>query len=454
MHYLAWLLVVSGIFFQYGLNAQMPLKIKEAVALGEARYHLLKSAQYESDAALKGVDVARHSRLPTIEATYQAGQTTANNLTGMFYPGAILPITGPPSTHNSYSPATESAASLLLNWQATTFGQRDAQINIAVAEANSKKSALNNETFRHKINILSTYLDVLLSLDILRIHQHNIERVKASLSQSRMLANTGIKPGVDTALFLSELSKAKIDYLNAGKQLETQQWTLAALIVTDSLPIPADTSFLENLPPGRLNNDTVFATHPLIKYAQSQYDLSRSKELYIKKSYLPKLTVWGTGFARGSGFQPDGTVKTWDGFGLSRYNYGAGLQLSFSILKYGEVKQQLQQQAFLTKSARETLEQDQQALTVQQRIANSTFNNSVAVAKETQQQLLSGRYAFSAMQLRYNTGLVDFSDLVQSQYNLLKAELDMKKAYWDVWKALLLQAAIKGDELIFLNEIR
>ena len=87
-------------------------------------------------------------------------------------------------------------------------------------------------------------------------------------------------------------------------------------------------------------------------------------------------------------------------------------------------------------------------------MAAATFTSSLAVATETVQQLKSGQYAFNAMQIRYNTGLVGFADLIQAQYNLLKAELDLKLAHWDAWKALLLQAAIKGDEQIFLNEIR
>ena len=91
---------------------------------------------------------------------------------------------------------------------------------------------------------------------------------------------------------------------------------------------------------------------------------------------------------------------------------------------------------------------------MQQHIANTTFNNSIAIAKETQQQLKSGKYAFTAMQARYNTGLVNFADLIQAQYNLLKAELDSKTAYWDAWKAMLLQTAVNGDENIFLNAIR
>jgi outer membrane protein TolC len=78
----------------------------------------------------------------------------------------------------------------------------------------------------------------------------------------------------------------------------------------------------------------------------------------------------------------------------------------------------------------------------------------MTIAVETEQQLKSGQYAFTAMQVRYNTGLVNFADLIQTQYNLLKAELDVKKAFWDAWKALLLQAAVQGDETIFLNETK
>jgi outer membrane protein TolC len=440
--------------FQTQTNKDTSITLKDALTLAEQRYHLLIAGKYESDAALKNIDVVKYSRLPTIDASYQANIATANNLTGMFYPNGILPISGPPSASNNYSPATGSAASLLLNWQAVTFGQRNAQIDVAIAEANTKKLVLQQDLFRHKINVISAYLDVLLTYDAVTIHRHNIERIGANLAQSRVLANTGLKPGVDTALFLSELSKAKIEWLKSKQQLQTQQFLLAQLIVTDDLPVPSDSAFLNKLPIISFVNDTSFATHPLIQYSQSQFLLSQSKELLLKKSYLPKLNVWGTGYARGSGFQQNGTVKTWDGFALNRINYGAGVQLAFPIMKYGEVKQQLQQQNILSKASEERLQEDKAALTTQQRIANSTFNNCVAVAEETQQQLRSGQYAFTAMQVRYNTGLVNFSDLIQAQYNLLKAELDVKKSYWDAWKALLLQAAVKGDETIFMNEIK
>src|SRR5258708_31332358 len=161
--------------------------------------------------------------MPTIDASYQANLSTANNLTGQFYPSGILSMTGPPSINNNYSPATGSAASILLNWQAITFGQRNAQIDLSVAEAKTKTSAWQQDVFNHKINVISIYLDVLLAYDVVNIQHHNIERVQEELRQSLELTKSGIKPGVDTALFLSELSKARIDWLNAQNQLQTEQ---------------------------------------------------------------------------------------------------------------------------------------------------------------------------------------------------------------------------------------
>jgi outer membrane protein len=431
-----------------------------ALQLAEHNYPLLKARRLEADASAQNVAVAKYSRMPTIDASYQANLSTANNLTGQFYPYGILPMTGPPSTGNNYSPATGSAAAVLLNWQAVTFGQRNAQIEVSVREAKASASGWQQELFNQKINVISVYLDVLLALDKAAIQEHNIARVQESLRQSRELAGSGIRPGVDTALFLSELSKARIEGLNARKQLKTEQWLLAQLIVTDALPVPVDTAFLERLPVGTtgapvgaIGSASSLANHPLVVLALGEFAVSQSKEQLLKKSFLPKLSVWGTAFARGSGFGTDGTVKTWDGMGLSRYNYGAGLQLSFPIMKYGEVRRQLKAQGLLSRAAAERLQDTRNALATQERITNAAFTSSLAVAAESRQQLKSGEYAYQAMQIRYNTGLVSFSDLIQTQYNLLKAELDLRTAYWDAWKGLLLQAAVKGDENIFLQEI-
>jgi len=74
------------------------------------------------------------------------------------------------------------------------------------------------------------------------------------------------------------------------------------------------------------------------------------------------------------------------------------------------------------------------------------------IAKETPTQFQSAEYAFKALQIRYNTGLVNFADLIQTQYSLIKAETDLKKSFWEAWKALLYKTAVTGDLNFFLNQ--
>src|SRR3982751_2945136 len=96
------------------LSVYMPLQaqiqddtlihLKDAVLLAEQRAPLLQSKRYESEAAARNIDITRYNTsMPSIDATYQAGVGTANNLTGIFYPNGILPMSGPPSVENRYS---------------------------------------------------------------------------------------------------------------------------------------------------------------------------------------------------------------------------------------------------------------------------------------------------------------------------------------------------------------
>jgi outer membrane protein len=449
---LLFLLIVSN--GSVAQNDTSHVSLKAAIQLSNEQFHSLKSRQYQAQSALKNVDVTRHNKMPALDASYQLNLATANNVTGMFYPSGILPISGPPSLNNNFSPVTGSAASILLNWQAITFGQLDAQINVSKAEAESQKLALEKERFNNYINVISKYLDVLLFYERVRIQERNMQRVQVNLNQSKVLSNAGLRPGVDTALFLSEVSKSSIERLNAMQQFKIQQLQLAHLMVIDLLPVPTDTSFLQTLPPLRIDSAIAFTTHPLMKSVQGELEISHAKIQLLNRSYFPKLTVFGIAFARGSGVGMNAETKTLNGLVLNRYNYGAGVQLAFPIMKYGEVKRQLQVQNLLLQASSETVMETNSQLITEQRIAKATFESSVAVANETEKQLKSAHYAFNAMQTRYSTGLATLSDLVQVQYNLLQAELDVRNAYWNGWKALLLLAAVKGDINYFLNEIK
>jgi outer membrane protein len=75
------------------------------------------------------------------------------------------------------------------------------------------------------------------------------------------------------------------------------------------------------------------------------------------------------------------------------------------------------------------------------------------VAQESPSFYQAAEFSYRTLKSRYNSGLVNYSDLIQAQYALIKSEADLKRAYIESWKALLYKAAVQGDINIFLNQL-
>src|ERR1700722_20009345 len=55
------------------------IRLEGALQLAEHNYPLLKARRLEADAARQNVAVAKYSRMPSIDASYQANLSTDNN---------------------------------------------------------------------------------------------------------------------------------------------------------------------------------------------------------------------------------------------------------------------------------------------------------------------------------------------------------------------------------------
>ena len=86
-------------------------------------------------------------------------------------------------------------------------------------------------------------------------------------------------------------------------------------------------------------------------------------------------------------------------------------------------------------------------------VSDATIKNAFAVARESPLFLESAQFSYKAIQSRYQSGLVNFADLIQTQYTLIKAETDFRLAYMSVWKAILYKAAVIGNLNLFINQV-
>ena len=449
------LIFLSMFFFNVSAqvkSASVPLKelLKQAVE----NYPFLKAKALEVQAAAEGVNASKRSLVPTLDASYQTGFATYNNIIGMASTSMLIPISGPPSKDNNYNGVFGSSAGLILNWQPVTFGQRSAQVDYSRAGLQYSSADAKNEVFQHEVRVINAYLDALTANELVKVYEKNLFRTETNYSAIKSLVISGIKPGLDTSMFKADISRARIDLLNTRKYRQQTLISLSQFLGSDHLIEVSDSSFFKSLPSVVLPNMKDTAQNPLLSLYNSNIELSRARSRILSRTMMPTLGVWGTTYARGSGVSYDGTVNSADGLAFQRYNYGIGVQLSVPILQFARINPQFRQQKLLVKSNEEKLQDVSLQLQKQLQMADTTLFNVLSVAKENPVLYESSEFSYKAMLSRYQSGLANYSDFVQSQYQLVKAEADNKTAYVNAWKALLLKAAVQGDLNLFLNQVK
>lgn len=424
--------------------------VKELLKQAEASYPLLKAKEYEVQARKDQVSYVQSSALPSLDAAYQLNYATYNNITGMAVSQSFVPISGPPSTDNTYSPVFGSAAGLLLNWEPITFGQRKSRIESAKAYAGYQQADATNELFQHQIKTINAYLDVIMTSELVNVYNKNVERSTDNVRIVRSLTRSGLRPETDTALFNAELSRVRIELYNYEKLKAAQEVALSELIGGGS-GYSIDSSFFKLLP--KVSLDTSSRYHPLIHLSASRVLIGIHEKTALQRTLHPKLSLWGTAYARGSGIRYDGYVNSEDGLSFSRYNYGAGLVLSMPLLRFTSLRHQVNAQESIIKSEEEKLNLTKLQLEKQKEVAEVTLANALKIAHESPSFYQSAEFSYRTLRSRYNSGLVNYADYIQAQYTLIKSETDLKRAYIEAWKALLYKAAVQGDINIFLNQL-
>lgn len=443
IYFIVFTMLIGGL----GFSQSLP----EILKLAEQNYPLLKAKAYEVQAGEDLVSLAKSSAIPSLDAAYQLNYATYNNITGMAVAQGFVPISGPPSEGNSNQGVYGTAGGLLLNWDAFTFGQRKSKIESAKAQHNFKEADAQQEIFHHLVRTANAYLDVTLANELMDVYSKNLERAEENLRIVRSLVRSGLRPGVDTSLFMAEVSRAKIELLNYQNQKEAQVQLLSQLLGGGDGTLLPDSNFFTRLPEVAGGNNE--QPHPLVNVASGRLQIQQNERTSMQRSLNPKLSFWGTAYARGSGIRYDGFVNAEDGFSFSRYNYGAGLMLSVPVLRFANVRHQVNAQESLIKAEEEKLNLVRLELEKQNLVADVTLRNALQVAGESPVYFESAQYSYRALQSRYNSGLVNYADLIQAQYMLVKSEVDLKRSWIETWKALLYKAAVQGDINLFLNQI-
>ncbi|HLI93605.1 MAG TPA: TolC family protein, partial [Puia sp.] len=416
----------------------------------------LRAYKEQSAAASDNIALARNTLVPGLTAGYQAEYATDNNITGMSYPGLLMPISGPVALHSNGNFLPGTALAAYLQWTPITFGQRAAAVERAAAQFKLSGSAYDNALFQQRYSGILTYISIVYLQKLLSTEQANIHRTQVGLSQSLELAKQGLRPGLDTVQFQSLLAQAVMERLNTQRLYTSQVLELCRLTGMPDRPadiIFSDTALALRLP-ALPDTSGGYTQNPAYRYYQAQIGLSAANLKEIERGWVPRLDVWANAYSRGSGIDPNGAVNKPDGWALSRTNYGAGLQLSFPILQFSRVNIQKRQYRSRLAADQDQLAQVDLNLRRQVETAESNYEQSLLLAREAPVQTRAARLSFEGLALSYRNGLVDFTGLTQGQYQLLHAEMTEADANLQVWRALLDISAAKGNLQLFTDQLK
>lgn len=440
-----------------GVSAQQrALSIRDVVSLIPTGQPGMRAYKEQAAAAGYDAELARNTLVPNLTAGYQAGYATDNNITGMSYPGLLMPISGPVAAHSSGTIVPGTALAAFVQWTPLTFGQRAAAVERASAQWRLAGSFYDNALFQQRYAGILVYLDILYLQKLYRVQQANIDRTRTGLEQSLVLTREGLRPGLDTVQFQSLLAQAVMEQLGTRRLYESQVLELCRLT---GLPArPDELTFPDTLMTVRLPSapDTSggFSRNPGYQYRQAQVAFSAAALKEVERGWRPKLELWANAYSRGSGIEPSGVIDRAEGWELYRSNYGGGLQLSFPILQFSKVNIQKKQYRALLRADEDQLSQE--AINLQRQVETAEFNyrQNLLIAGQAPVQSRAARLSYEGLRLSYQSGLVDFTRLTQGQYQLLNAEMMETGSYLQVWRSMLDIGVAKGDLDLFINQVK
>ncbi len=452
MNYFGRCLLAAIAVAPHTLQAQQPLTLTEAVERAQRTYPTVMVSQSQVDAAAAGIRLARTSFLPRLDTLAQVNRATRNNIYGMLLPQSVIaPISGPPVLENSASSVFGSAVGLLVNWEPFDFGFRQSKVDLADTTRRRAEAAVLRSQFEAATAAADSYLTILAAQETVKAAASTVERSRVIQTAVDALVGAELRPGADAAVARSELAAAQAQVIRAQHAVADAKAILAGLIGEQPANIAVTEGRLLVLPDTESRLTLQVAENPVAKEQDAAIDEAKARLSTLDRQWVPKFSIQGTTYARGTGAQPDfTTLGGANGLAPTFYNWGVGFTVSFPIMDFAPIRAQQAEQAANLRTEESRRKLIVTELETRRNRAMAAAESARQLAQLTPTQLESARTAEAQAQARYRAGLATLVEVADTQRVLAQAEIDDGIARLNVWRALLALHAAEGNLTPFL----
>ena len=287
------------------------------------------------------------------------------------------------------------------------------------------------------------YYGLLYAYENLKAKSDNVEKFELFYNQAKALYEIGLNPKVDVTIAEVNLSDAKLQKIQAQKNLD-----VAIAELNFAMGIPHDTRFnvherLEYAPCDITLEDAMLIaeeSRPDLKIAKLMIESARQNVKLTKKSYFPKITAQGNIAVGGS--EP-----------TSNWGYAWGGYLDFPMINVLNINQQIKEQKALysKQMANSTRIEQKIALEIQ-----SAYYTLIERQNQLPVAFLGMKQAKENYEIsfgRYKVGVGNPIELKDAQIVYMNAQLSYYNALYQYNSAKAnLEKAI-GKNLMFGEEV-
>ena len=438
------------------------LPLRSALRIALVNYDRIKTKLDLVHASAMEVQAAKQDGLPDLTVGTETAYGTLDGMNGLSSgePGLTSLTSGPVAVTQNWNAAFGALYLTNINWNLFSFGLQRSHVAAAAGQYRQDEQDLAQEQFQQQVRVAGAYLSLLAAQRVRIAMEENLRRAMQLREVILERTVNGLNPGVDSSIANTEVSNARLSLIDARNYEQAQDNQLCIQMGVSPQTLSIDTSFSLR-PPGNLLNDAPadVSANPTLQFLASRVSTSDLQATYLRKTGLPRVSLFAVGQDRGSGFgtnyandPADYSNNFLHGIQPVRANYLAGISVAWDITNFSRSRSRSSAQRFRSMAFQDEYDLEQNKLTDQLALSDQQIANAMAKYNETPVQLKSARDAYMQKEALYENGLNNIVDVTQTLYLLNRAEIDRDVACNAVWQAVLFKAGTAGDLNLFLQQ--
>ena len=424
-----------------------PVTFQQAIQYAIDNYPAIRASMARVSSQESGVDLARTLYLPRLDSSFQINRATRNNVAGLLLPGTLVPaISGPVSDDTSASSIWGSAGGVLLSWEAFDFGLRGASVDLARTLVTRANAGAEFTRLDVGVRTADAFVRLAAAQETVRAARANVERQEVFANSVAVLVKNQLRPGADDSRAQAELALARIQLIQSEQAEQIGRANLAQWLGVAPSDVQIAGAPLLEMPPPPPPAAPAVATHPLAETQMANVESSRAIQQVLGRAYVPRISFQTAYSLRGTGATATGALLGGtEGLNFGTPNWAAGVTATFPIFDWFPLRERKRIEAFNERAETASYDRVVQELSAQTAQASAEMDGARRVAENTPIQLASARVLEQQSRARYDAGLATIIEVADSQRLLLQSEVGDAVARLGVWRALVADAAAKGD---------